>query len=154
MTEAADGAPRIVVATDFSPAAEAAWVVARRLARALGARLILTHVFVEATLYGEGPFAGDRVRAVYAAARQWVEQMLERWAEGARAEGLTVETRVRTGRPHREIVAVATEERADFVVMGTRGRGGLERTLLGSVADRVIRLAPCPVLTARETEAA
>ena len=41
---------------------------------------------------------------------------------------------------------------ADLIVMGTRGRGGLDRALLGSVADRVIRLAPCPVVTVRETE--
>lgn len=154
MTGSGDRAPCVVVATDFSPAAEAAWAVARRLAHALGARLILAHVFVEATLYGERPFAGDRVRAVYAAARQWVEQALERWAAGARAEGLEVETRIRTGVPHREIVALAAEAQAELVVMGTRGRGGLERTLLGSVADRVIRLAPCPVLTVREAEAA
>jgi nucleotide-binding universal stress UspA family protein len=49
-----------------------------------------------------------------------------------------------------EILALAQDERADLVVIGTRGRGGINRALLGSVADRVVRLAPCPVLTVRE----
>jgi universal stress protein A len=51
--------------------------------------------------------------------------------------------------PHEEIVRAATEERADYIVMATRGRGGLEGAFLGSVADRVVRTAPCPVVTVR-----
>jgi nucleotide-binding universal stress UspA family protein len=51
--------------------------------------------------------------------------------------------------PHEEIVALATDELADLLVIGTHGRGGMSRALLGSVADRVVRLAPCPVLTVR-----
>jgi nucleotide-binding universal stress UspA family protein len=47
-------------------------------------------------------------------------------------------------------VALAVDERADLVVIGTHGRGGIDRALLGSVADRVVRLARCPVLTVRE----
>ena len=54
--------------------------------------------------------------------------------------------------PHEEIVSAAGRERADLIVIGTHGRGGLDRALLGSVADRVIRLAPCPVVTVRDTE--
>ena len=57
---------------------------------------------------------------------------------------------VRTGVPHKEIVAAAAREKADVIVLGTQGRGGLARARVGSVADRVIRLAPCPVLTVRE----
>ena len=56
------------------------------------------------------------------------------------------------GVPHEEIVALATDERADLIVMGTAGRGGLGRALLGSVADRVRRLAPCPVMLVRQPE--
>jgi nucleotide-binding universal stress UspA family protein len=47
-------------------------------------------------------------------------------------------------------LALATDERADLIVIGTHGRGGVDRALLGSVADRMVRLAPCPVLTVRE----
>ena len=56
---------------------------------------------------------------------------------------------LRTGAAYDEIVALATDERADLVVLGTQGRSGLPRALLGSVAERVVRLAPCPVLTVR-----
>ena len=51
-----------------------------------------------------------------------------------------------------EIVRLASEEHAELVIMGTHGRGGVSRVLLGSVADRVIRTAPCPVLTVRKRE--
>ena len=141
---------RILVPTDFSPASEAAWAEARRLAKALGAELILLHVTIEMPLYAEGPFSGARARELYQAMSDWTAKTLEQWAEPARAEGLAVRTEVRVGVPYREIISLA--EDADLVVMGTRGRGGLERALLGSVADRVIRLAPCPVLTAREPD--
>lgn len=141
---------RIVVPTDFSTCAERAWALAQRLAAGLGSELVLAHVLVEAPLWDEGPFNMDRVREVYATARTWGADMLERWANDARARGLAVRTALRTGVPHDEIVALATDERADMVVIGTHGRGGVDRALLGSVADRVVRLAPCPVLTIRE----
>lgn len=140
---------RILVATDFSGPAAAAWSTARGLARALHAELLLVHVFAETPLFSEGPFAGPRVRDVYAAGRAWVDKTLEEWASAARAEGATVRVQVREGLPYREIVVLAGEERADLIVVGTHARGGLERALLGSVADRVIRLAPCPVLSVR-----
>jgi len=68
------------------------------------------------------------------------------------ASGLRARWVVATGVPHEEIVAAAARERADLIVLSTHGRGGLDRALLGSVADRVIRLAPCPVLSAREID--
>jgi nucleotide-binding universal stress UspA family protein len=143
---------RIVVPTDFSAQSEKAWQTARRLARALGAELHLVHVFVEAPLYSESFLAGDRVRGVYAEGRAWAETALARLADAARAEGLVVRTSLREGAAAAGIVSTAREERADLVVIGTHGRGGLDRALLGSVADRVIRLAPCPVLAVREGE--
>ena len=60
--------------------------------------------------------------------------------------------RLQTGVPFEEIVKVADDERADMIVMGTHGRSRLNRVLLGSVAERVIRLAPCPVLTVRQAK--
>jgi nucleotide-binding universal stress UspA family protein len=141
---------RIVVPTDFSTCAEQAWALAQRLAAAFGSELVLAHVVVETPLWSEGPFNMDRVRDVYAAARTWGTEMLDRWATEARNKGLSVRTALRAGAPHEEIVALATDERADLVVIGTHGRGGVNRALLGSVADRVVRLAPCPVLTIRE----
>ena len=145
-----DGFYRIVVPTDFSTCAEQAWALAQRLGGALGSELVLVHVLVEAPLWSEGPFTMDRAREVFEAARTWAGERLEEWAAGARGKGLTARLALRTGAPHEEIVALATDERADLVVIGTHGRGGVNRVLLGSVADRVVRLAPCPVLTVRE----
>ena len=122
------------------------------MALAVGSELVLVHVFVEAPLYSEGPFAADRIREVYASGRAWVQEQLGRWEATARAEDLTAKTLLRTGVPHEEIVAAAREEGADLVVIGTHGRGGVDRLLLGSVADRVIRLAPCPVLAVRQAD--
>lgn len=122
---------RVVVPTDFSACAEEAWALAQRVAQVSGSELVLVHV-LEAPLDSEA------------------RETLEQWAAKARQRGLKARTVVRTGTPHQEIVALATDERADLVVIGTHGRGGLNRALLGSVADRVVRLAPCPVLTVRE----
>jgi nucleotide-binding universal stress UspA family protein len=143
---------RIVVPTDFSGCADEAWALAQRLAAALGSELILTHVFVEAPLWSEGPFTMSRAREVFEAGRRWVQAELETRAEAASAKGLVVRTALREGVPHDEIAALARDERADLVVLGTHGRGGVNRALLGSVADRVVRLAPCPVLTVRQPD--
>jgi len=122
---------RIVVPTDFSTCAEEAWALAQRVAQTCGSELVLVHVL-------EAPPDTE------------IGKTLEQWAAKARQRGLKARTVVRTGTPHQEIVALATDERADLVVIGTHGRSGLNRALLGSVADRVVRLAPCPVLTVRE----
>lgn len=141
----------IVVPTDFSAQSECAWRLACRLAHATGASLVLAHVLVEAPLFSEGPFGAERVRDVYAAAQAWAEGRLAEWVDAARAEGLEVRSSLRVGTAHRELLALVATEGADLVVVGTHGRGGLDRALLGSVADRLVRLAPCPVLAVRET---
>jgi len=143
---------RIVVPTDFSDYAEKAWALAQGLASALDSEVVLAHVFVEPPLYGEPPLTPDATWQVFEKARKWVEEELEKWAAGARKKGATVRPIIRTGAPAEQIVELAASEHADLVVMGTHGRGGVSRVLLGSVADRVIRLAPCPVLTVRKPE--
>jgi nucleotide-binding universal stress UspA family protein len=141
---------RILVPTDFSECSQEAWKLARRMAAAPGCELVLAHVLTEVPLYGEGVLNIETARKVREGARRWAETTLEEWVGKARAEGLGARAALRTGVPHQEIVALARDERADLVVIGTTGRGGLNRALLGSVADRVVRLAPCPVLTVRE----
>lgn len=141
---------RIVVATDFSECAQEAGALARRVAAAPGSELIVTHVLTEVPLYGEGLFNIETARKVREGARKWAEEALEDWVAKARAAGLNARAALRTGVAHQEIVALAQSERADLVVIGTHGRGGIARVLLGSVADRVVRLAPCPVLMVRE----
>lgn len=143
---------RIVVPTDFSGGSEAAWALARRIAEDVASELVLVHVFVEPPSYGEPSLPLNSAWQAIEPARKWVEEELEKWAGAARAKGISVRTFVRTGSPYQEIVNLATDERADLVAMGTHGRSGVSRLLLGSVADRVIRLALCPVLTVRKPE--
>lgn len=140
---------RIVVPTDFSPNAEPASALAQRLAVALESEVIFTYVLPEASDWGEALFTGEQLRSMSATNRQWASDKLDEMVRVARANGLRARTALRTGRPHDEIVLLAMDERADLIVLGTHGRGGLNRALLGSVADRVVRLAPCPVLTVR-----
>jgi nucleotide-binding universal stress UspA family protein len=135
---------------DFSTCAERAWDLALRLTVANGGELVLTHILSEAPSWSEGTQSMDRVRHVLDSAREWVEAELERRAADARTRGVTVRVAVRSGSPWQEIVDLASDEQADLVILGTHGRGGLGRALLGSVADRVVRMAPCPVLTVRE----
>jgi nucleotide-binding universal stress UspA family protein len=142
----------IVVPTDFSDCSEEAWALAKRVAGSLGSEVVLAHVFVEPILYGDPPLVVDTAWQLFEQGRKWVEEELEKWASAARALGITVRTIVRTGSANEEIVNLATDERAELIIMGTHGRTGLNRLLLGSVADRVIRLAPCPVLTVRKPE--
>jgi nucleotide-binding universal stress UspA family protein len=144
---------RMLVPTDFSPQSERAWDLARRLARAVGAEIELLHVFVPPPPpYVDGPFPAVEVTDVYASSRQWVEEQLGRWAAKARDEGLAVKTQLRDGVAYKEIVAAARDTGADLVVIGTHGYSGVERLLLGSVADKVIRLAHCPVLAVRQPD--
>ena len=140
---------RIVVPTDFSECAEGAWALAKRVAGSLGAELVLAHVLVEPIVYGDASMAADTTRQLFEQGRKWVEDEIEKWASAARVQGITVRTIVRTGSAQEEIVNLATDERAELIIIGTHGRTGLNRLLLGSIADRVIRFSPCPVLTVR-----
>lgn len=130
---------RILVATDFSLCSLNALGDAEELARRLDAELLLLHV--EAV-----PVAGSEMADVTHAA---AERELARTADGLRTHRLKVRTLLRTGAADEEIVDTAERERASLIVMGTHGRTGVARVLLGSVAERVLRSAPCPVLTVR-----
>jgi len=141
---------KILHPTDFSECAARAEGVAVDLARKLDADLVLVQAVVEAPLYSEGFISRSDVRTVYDAQRKWSEKALDARAEQLRRTGVKTTWRVQLGAPHEEIIRTAAEEHAGMIVMGTHGMSGLNRMLLGSVADRVIRLAPCPVLTVRQ----
>ena len=141
---------RIVVPTDFSDCSRTAWDLAQRIAATAGSELIVAHVLTEIPLYGRGVLSIETARKLRDEVRRWTESALEDQVGKARAGGLSARSALRTGVPYEEIVALARDERADLIVIGTHGRGGIDRALLGSVADRVVRLAPCPVLTLRE----
>lgn len=160
---------RLLVPTDFSTGSAHAWTLAKRLAGALGAELVLIHVLAAEDWFRslglEEREAEERTRQAsfqlniprmpgepeaHVAVQKWAESQLDEWASQARTEGLTVRTILRAGRPRREIVAAIADSKADLVVMSTHGRGGVDRLLYGSVADPVIRTAPCPVLAVRQ----
>jgi nucleotide-binding universal stress UspA family protein len=96
-----------------------------------------------------GPFFGDAVTEFSDGGRAWADK-LEEWADLARHGEIKVRTVLRVGIPYREVVEAAREEAVDLVLLATHGRGEIHRLLVGSVADKVIRLAPCPVMTIRD----
>jgi universal stress protein A len=144
---------KILHPTDFSECAAQAQATAVDLAGKLGGEILLLQVLVETPLYGESIVNMSRVQSIYDAQRKWAEEALEGRADDLRRRGLKASWRVQVGVPFEEIAKIAQEEHADMIVMGTHGRSGLNRALLGSVAERVVRLAPCPVLTIRQAKA-
>jgi len=143
---------RILVATDFAESAERALACAVQLARRHGAELVLVHVYMDLPAYPE--ITAGQVEAIYEEQRAWIEAALERRARAARGEGLLARAVLRTGPAASTIAETAKDEGADLLVVGTHGRSGLDRLILGSVAERVVRLASCPVLVVKSAEAA
>ena len=145
---------RILVPTDFSDPSAEALATAMTLAQASGATLDLVHVAVEASFALPPPIDVATVPID-------ITKMMERVTEGLAAEerrvvdsGLRCETVMLVGRPDAEIVARAAATHAELIVMGTHGRSGLAHALLGSVAERVVQHAHCPVLIVPKREAA
>ena len=135
----------ILLATDLTAASREATDHAIGLASRLGARLLIVNVLEKRRLTGPG--SHDRVDQ----ARSEREALLVQVVREAREAGVTAEFLVWDGEPGDSIAAAAEAERADLVVVGTRGRRGAERMLLGSVSDHVVRHAECPVLVVRPT---
>jgi nucleotide-binding universal stress UspA family protein len=139
----------IIFATDFSEPAEAAEAEALRLAGALDSELVFLHVMSEIHFYGEIPFSATQMQQIAEGEKQWANERLEARVAAARERGLRARMALRVGAAAEQIVAAAGEEKAEMIVIGTHGRTGLDRLIIGSVAERVVRLAPCPVHTVR-----
>jgi len=133
----------ILLATDLTAASREATDRAVDLAGRLGARLLIVNVLEKRRLTGGG--SHDRVDQ----ARAERETLLVKIVRSARDAGVKAEFLVWDGDPGDSIAAAAEAEQADLVVVGTRGRSGAERMLLGSVSDHVVRHAECPVLVVR-----
>jgi nucleotide-binding universal stress UspA family protein len=135
---------KILFATDFSLTSESALEFATALARDAGALLIIAHI-EEMPM----PYAGGEM---YFAQPEYpnpeVRKMLE--AVVPADKNVKFEHRLVMGTAADDIVRVAEEEKADLIVIGTHGRTGLMRVLMGSVAESVMRLAQCPVLTVKQ----
>jgi universal stress protein A len=136
---------RILFPTDFSHTGDAALNMATALARDSQASLLIVHVEEPPVAYG----GGEMYYGMPEPALDEIKRML---AEVKPTDpSVPFDHRLVTGDPASAIVKLANEEQVDLIIMGTHGRTGLRRLLMGSVAEAVVRRAPCPVLTYRHT---
>jgi nucleotide-binding universal stress UspA family protein len=141
---------RILHPSDFSRASGAALRSAMDLARASRGQLTIVHVYTPLIpMMGESYATPQVYDRLLADIRTGAQRQLDRLVAKARKAGVRAKGLLLEGVPHERIVRAARATRADLVVLGTHGRTGLGRVLLGSVAGRVVALAHCPVLTVR-----
>ena len=135
----------ILFATDFGPSSRRAEALAIDVARHFSATLTLVHVYeVPSYLYMGAPYTpADVITPI----REGATQALEEALLAVRKAIPNATSILRNGRPADEILRVAHDLHADLLVLGTHGRRGVTRALLGSVAERLVRTSPIPVLT-------
>lgn len=157
---------RILVAVDADEIVETVMETAAALARALASEVALVHVVDPAAVLAPlaaadnagglalptlaGPGSAALTEQVLDEQREKGESFLER-LPAYLPEGIAAEILLREGTPTAGIIDAAKEWQADLIIAGTHGRGGLERLVVGSTAEAVLRSAPCPVLVIRTT---
>ena len=144
---------RILVPTDFGKSSENAVKYAAAFAEKFGAELCVLHVVQDLALFIPEavlitPMLTPPIEQFKAAA----QAALDKVVKDMNLTGLNVQTEIAEGVPFAEIIRAAREKNVDLIVMGTHGHTGLAHVLLGSVAEKVVRTAPCPVLTVRHPE--
>lgn len=144
---------RILVPTDFSKFSQSALSYAAALAEKFGSELYLLHVVQDLALFIPDmitvtPPLAPSVDQLTAAARAAFNRMIEENQLGR----YPLHCEVREGTPFYEIIRFARETEIDLIIMGTHGHSGLAHVLMGSVTEKVVRKAPCPVLTVRHPE--
>jgi nucleotide-binding universal stress UspA family protein len=141
----------ILVPSDFSECSDAALRYGLELARRFNADLHLLHVVQDPVTQ---PWAAEGFSVpVFEVVDEWRTRAAERLAAAvpdADRARVTIVSVVAT--PYAEILDYAAKHAVDLIVMGTHGRGGVSHLLLGSIAERVVRRAPCPVLTVRQPQ--
>jgi len=145
---------QILVATDFSESSEAALLYGRELATRFGATLHVLHVAQNIYL---NTFGAENYVAISADLQQQIEddarkRLSELVVDSDKSGPPTIPVVMTAAAPAYAIIDYATDHGIDMIVMGTHGRGAFAHILMGSVAERVVRLAPCPVLTVRHPE--
>ena len=143
---------KILVPLDFSDDSARALEYAKGLARELGASIHLVHSY-KINMGSISPYGVVLPEGLERDLQGAAEGRLAECAEKLRSEGLEVETSTTSVFPSEAIARTAESAGADLIVMGTRGLSGLKHVMLGSVAERTLRIAPCPVLTVRDTGA-
>ena len=139
---------KILYLTDFSEASEYAGQYAISIAGKYGCRIYVAHV-VEPFTYADdfGIDYSAQFREMEATARR----LLDNTVASMKRTGADVESILLSGNPSAEIVKFAKEETIDLIVMATHGRSGVEHLLMGSVAEKILRKSPCPVMTVKKT---
>ena len=148
---------KLLVPTDFSENSKRALIYAVRLAQRNNSGLILFHVFESPEFVRQLPedFSHDsneELRKLYHAAKRRFEERLITISRNVQGSNVKIETLQRRGTPYEEIVKVAKEKEVDLIVIGTHGYTDPKHVLLGSTAQRVVTIAPCPVLVVRQEE--
>ncbi|MCL9816924.1 universal stress protein [Natronocalculus amylovorans] len=138
----------ILIPTDGSPAADAACEHGLNLAERYGATVHALYV-IDGSMYASLEAGAD---VVLDSLKTEGERAVGAIEDAGRERGVTVTTAVSHGAPHAQILEYADESDVDLIVMGTHGRTGLNRYLLGSVTERVVRSSDVPVLTVRQEE--
>jgi nucleotide-binding universal stress UspA family protein len=143
----------VLVATDFGPASDSALTYAREFARTFGARLHVLHVLENPMMYAGPDAVGIDFAGIQASLEAAAQRSFDNLVTAEDREQLKAVTAIRTGgTPAFEIVGYAKSTGIDIIIMGTHGRGLMSHVLMGSVAEKVVRIAPCPVLTVRHPE--
>ena len=147
---------RILVPIDFSPCSDAALEYGIFVAERFDATLHVLHVWEPVHLVAPDMvmWRGDGAAALSEFARTQAGKEVERILARLDRRGLRARGRLESGDPYELILGLARDEKFDLVVMGTHGRTGLAHLLSGSVAEKVVRNAPCPVMTIRMPDAA
>ena len=142
----------ILVPVDFSDHSKEALDAAIQIAQLFGSTIHLLHCYHIQTA-GISPYGIVLPAGYYEDIRDAAEKRLSDWHAIVSKEGIKTESILSADSPSLAINLAAAEIDADLIVMGTRGLAGLKHAMLGSVAERVVRLAPCPVLTVKHPEA-
>jgi nucleotide-binding universal stress UspA family protein len=138
---------RILFPTDFSEPASYAWSYALTFAQEFEAEVHLLHVIAPPPRLTEAYAVNFDPEKMVQSLTTEASASMDRQVEAAKSRGLLFHREVRVGIDHREIIEYAAKQDIDLIVMATHGRTGLAHVLLGSVAEKVVRRAPCPVLT-------
>jgi universal stress protein A len=144
---------KIILTSDLSPNADAATPYAVDLARKYGGEIYLVHVF-EDSIYYVGTAGGEAlpydpakwIAAAQDIRKKQINALAEKLAQEQKVKVIPV---LRQGQPANETVMFAEQQKADCIVIATHGHTGFSRLMFGSVAEKIVRLSPCPVLSIR-----
>jgi nucleotide-binding universal stress UspA family protein len=138
---------KVLVPTDFSDSARHAFTYGVSFAREYRAELVLLHVVENLTVGYASDLFPVPMAEVFQEISGYARTELAKLAEEAKQKGVAVGEVVAQGKPSAEIIRYAADNAVDMIVLGTHGKGMLDQALFGSTTERVVRRAPCPVLT-------